>query len=258
MGMAEKPLNQSSPRRAWEDTKESFHKMWFFWSVQVVAVGAFAILGAIFTPENAGSLASAIRPVAGGAVGAVVGFGIIYLICLIKAPYRQRDEARHALEKLSQTPLVVECNSYERQLVGETWLKEKQYIWFLDVILTNQSDTQNVSTKAVSLVVNFPVADGDIRRYALSLVPDIDKDKYGRPSAASGELLAENEYLKPRESLRGFYQFLDKDTFWKSQSIQTWPMLVVVDSFGAPHRREFNRPRFAIQSNLDKQDSQAK
>ncbi len=98
--MAEKPLNQSSPRRAWEETKESFHKIWFFWGVQVVAVGVFALLGTIFAPENSGRLASAVYPVAGGAVGAIVGFGIIYLICLIKAPYKQRDEARKQLMEL--------------------------------------------------------------------------------------------------------------------------------------------------------------
>ncbi len=96
--MVEKPLNQSLPRRAWVETKESFHKIWFFWSAQVAAVGAFALLGTIFTPENAGRLASAIYPIASGAVGAVVGFGIIYLICLIKAPCRQRDEARALLQ----------------------------------------------------------------------------------------------------------------------------------------------------------------
>ncbi len=69
----------------------------------MVAIGAFAFLGAIFTPENAGRLASAIYPVVGGAMGAVVGFGIIYLICLIKAPYRQRDEARVSLQAKPKT-----------------------------------------------------------------------------------------------------------------------------------------------------------
>ena len=172
-----------------------------------------------------------------------------------RAPYKQRDEVRHALEELSQTPLVVECNSYERRLVGETWLKEKQYIWFLNVILTNQSDTQNVSTKAVSLEANIPIADGGVRGYVLSLVPDIDKTKYGHPSTASGEPLTENKYLHPRESLRGFYQFLDEDTFWKSKSLQIWPTLVVVDSFGTSHRSEFPRPQFAVQSNSDKEGS---
>ena len=60
----------------------------------MVAVGVFTLLGIIITPENAGRLASAIYGTAGGAVGAFAGFGVIYLIHLIKAPYKQRNAAR--------------------------------------------------------------------------------------------------------------------------------------------------------------------
>ncbi len=189
----------------------------------------------------------------------VVLFGMfcVWLGATASASIKQRNEARQALENLSQTPLVMECNSYEKRLVGKTWLNENQYIWFLCVSLTNQSDTHNVGTKAISLEVNFPVADGNVKRYALSLVPDIDRDKYGRPSMVSGRPLGENEYLHPHESLRGFYQFLEDDlTMFGIKSIQTWPTLVVVDSFNAPHRREFPRPRFATQSNSDKEGPQ--
>ena len=41
---------------------------------------------------------SAAYPVIGGVIGVIVGFGIIYLIYLIKAPYKQRDEARAILQ----------------------------------------------------------------------------------------------------------------------------------------------------------------
>ena len=196
------------------------------------------------------------RSVIGGLGGLVTAILIIFAWNLYRAPYKQRNEARRALENLSQTPLILECNSYEKSLAGKNWLGENLYIWFLNVILTNQSDTQNVSTKAVSLEVHFPVADEKIKRYALYLVPDADKDKYGHPSMGGDKSLGENEFLQPRQSLRGFYQFLDGEGGWKPKSIQTWPTLVVVDSFGASHRREFNRPRFATQQVPDKEGSQ--
>jgi hypothetical protein len=257
-------LNQTSTNRAWQDFERFRKSAKSFWGFEVAGAAIFLLAGAFvgfwLIPDNSTQFLQFAYPAIGGAVGFILGFivafGIIYLVMLMRAPYKQRNEARLIIEKLSQTPLVVECNSYEKRLVGETWLKEKQYLWLLNVILTNQSDTHNVSTKAISLELNFPVADGDVKRYALPLVPDRDRDKYGHPSMASGRPLAENEYLRPHESLRGFYQFLDEDTPWKPNSIKTWPTLVVVDSFNAPHRREFPRPRFATQSNSDKEGSQ--
>lgn len=235
----ERPLNESAWRRGWNDTKS----VWTSWPFYVLDAVVAAVIAGIFTWHW-------------GLAVVVFSMICVWMGATFRAPYKQRNELRHALEKLSQTPLVVECNSYEKSLVGKTWLEENQYLWLLNVILTNQSDAQNVSTKAVSLKIHYPVASENIRSYALSIIPNADRDQYGRSSMASGSPLAENEYLHPRESKRGFYQFLDVETFGKPKSIQTWPTLVVVDSFGATHRREFPRPRFATQSNPDKEVSQ--
>ena len=69
----------------------------------------------------------------------------------------------------------------------------------------------------------------------------------------------ENEYLRPHESLTGFYRFLDEDLeMFGTQRYETWPTLVLEDSFGAIHRKEFPRSRLATQSDSDKEDSQTK
>lgn len=226
--------------------------MWGGEGVLAVAGGAWL---AKIAPMGASTVEIVLRYVIGGLGGLLTATVIIFLYNLFRAPYKQRNEARRALEKLSQTPLVVECYSYEYSLAGKDWLNKSQYLWLFNVILTNKSDTQNVSTKAISLVVNYPIADDKVKSYALSLLPDTDSDKYGRPSTAIGKLLAENEYLRPRDSIRGFYQFLDKEEFWKPKLIQTWPTLVVVDSFDAPHRKQFKPSRLASRLKPDKKGS---
>lgn len=93
----EHPVNQSARRRAWEDTKHSFHTIKFFVGVEVVSIGGFIFLATLQIPENASGFVSAVYPAVGTIIGALVGFGIIYLIMLVKAPYRQRNEARATL-----------------------------------------------------------------------------------------------------------------------------------------------------------------
>jgi len=60
-------------------------------------VSVFIYLATIFTPEDSSRFVSAAYPTAGAIIGAIVGFGIIYLIMLFRAPYKQRNEARMAL-----------------------------------------------------------------------------------------------------------------------------------------------------------------
>lgn len=251
-------LNQSSWQRAKRDTASAFHSVWFWIYEWCIGAGLtiFVLLWAPSFIKEAEGWELTVYQVLVPLVGVFIGLGVLFLIKLKVAPYKQRNEARHALEKLSQTPLRVECTSFGYELVDKTWLQENQHLWHFNVILTNTSDTQSVSTKAVWLEVRYNAKNGDIRGYTLSLVPDVDKDKYGRASTANGKLLGENEYLNPRGSVRGFYQFLDKEEFWKPKLIQTWPTLIVVDSFDAPHRKEFSQSRFASRLSPDKEGSQ--
>jgi uncharacterized protein YqgC (DUF456 family) len=73
----ERLLNQSSNRRAWEDTKKSFHSIKFFWVVEVVGAVLFAYLATIVTPEGANKFIASVYPAVGATIGAIVGFGVI-------------------------------------------------------------------------------------------------------------------------------------------------------------------------------------
>ncbi len=220
----------------------------------VGAVGRW--VGVTLIPSAATKFQNFWYPAFGSIAGVCLGLGGTFLLILFwnlfRAPYRQRDEAILALDKLSQTPLKVEYFSQGYQLVGKNWLGRELYLRHFNVILTNTSDTQEVSTKAVFLEVRYKEKNGNVRSYVLSLIPDVDKDNYGRVSSAEGKLLKENEYLNHRDSRRGFYQFLDGEAPFAPKLIQTWPTLVIVDSFDAPHRKEFSQSRFASRLSPDK------
>lgn len=65
-------------------------------------MGGFVYLGTVLVPEGANTLVSAAYPVVGGMIGAIIGFAVIYLAMLIKAPTKQRNEARRRVGELSE------------------------------------------------------------------------------------------------------------------------------------------------------------
>ena len=99
--MREHPLFQSSLRRAVDDTIHAPRQNpWFFWSIGIVMVALGGFLGTVYTPEGSGRFLSAICPTAGVIIGAIIGIIIIFIINLIMAPYRQRNELREKIIKL--------------------------------------------------------------------------------------------------------------------------------------------------------------
>lgn len=99
------PLNQSTFRRAKEDTNDFFHKTKGFILVECVVMGGFGYLATIFTPDDASKYIQALYPFIGAVVGALVGLLLIYLFFLIIAPYKQRNEARALLKHKEPTHL---------------------------------------------------------------------------------------------------------------------------------------------------------
>ncbi len=115
-------MEQSARKRAWDDTKMSFHSIKFFWVVEVVMMGIFVFLATLLIPENANAVITALYPAVGVVIGAIVGFGVIYLIMLIVAPYKQRNEARHLLSEIPSKRKVIADKLAEFYLAGEDLL----------------------------------------------------------------------------------------------------------------------------------------
>jgi hypothetical protein len=87
--------------------RQFFHRIAFFVGVEVIMMSGFAYWSTAITPVDAGRLESAAYPAVGAVIGAIVGFGLIYLVGLVLAPYRQRNEARALLEAIPKpTPLL--------------------------------------------------------------------------------------------------------------------------------------------------------
>ena len=210
------------------------------------------------TPEAATEGESLIYRTGGGALGVVAGLVGVFLLIMAwtfwRAPYRQRDEARQAIDDSATSPLVVVCSSYELTLVGEDIFRGQEYLWALDATLTNNSDEQSVGTgRALVRIHARSDDDSSIRTYTLPLLVASERDRVG----SRGKLfLEENEYLRPRESRTGVYLFLDND--WHGQkpiTLNCWPNLLVVDSFGGVHNSSFNQPRFHTQPTPEPKDS---
>ncbi len=82
----------------------------------MVALGTF--LGVIYTPEGSSKFLSIIYPIAGVILGAITGIIIIFIINLILAPYRQRNEARERLINLETKSEDKEQRTQLREDIG--------------------------------------------------------------------------------------------------------------------------------------------
>lgn len=91
-------IAESAKRRAFEDTKKSF----YFKLVEGVLMSVFGYLGSLLAAEGTSKLLLAGYVTGGVVVGAVGGFGIFYMVMIIRAAVKQRDEARRRVFELSE------------------------------------------------------------------------------------------------------------------------------------------------------------
>jgi len=118
---------QSALSRAWDDTKTSMHKPYFFWLVGVIAAGLGVFIGMIITPERASSTISAVYQVFGGIIGIIIGFILIFIENLLLAPYRQRNEANIRINELESKErqkanlIIKEAREENYHTVGQSW-----------------------------------------------------------------------------------------------------------------------------------------
>jgi len=161
------------------------------------------------------------------------------------------SDYRLSLDERSVSPLSIAFPRLERTLVREDIIRGREHLWRIEVRLVNTSDSLPVSTSQVILLAKRRWPDGVERNYALHPITDLCG--LYKPK---GHVMAENEYLGPRDSRTGDYYFLDND--WHGQKpvdIHTWGNVHIVDSFGTSHRSEFKPMRFAIESESSTEDS---
>jgi len=121
------PLNQSSISRAWTDTKWSFRNL-KFWFIELMAALAFASIATTLKPETTDRYVSAGYQVFGGFLGAIVGFGIIFLIMLLRAPYKQRNEAKILL-LVALKPILLPNRQELLRAISSVQQKTQRLLW---------------------------------------------------------------------------------------------------------------------------------
>lgn len=246
-------LEQTAWARSISDFGHTLRTLRFGFVLTMLGIGAPVVAIYFFTPDSA-SPAREVSTAAVAVATAIAGGLITVLIWfLFRAPYRQRNEAREAITNKTPSPLEVVCNSWKRTLVGDDVIRGHEYIWEMSTTLTNTSDTLHVSTNRVALRVNHALPDGVTRTFGLSLMSPADHDRVG---SDGGRILNENEYLGPRDSRTGAYYFLGNDMHGMlPMGRNTWPNLVVTDSFGSHHNTNFPSARIATPLTPDTEDS---
>lgn len=101
--MDENILNESSFRRARHDFASAYHKILFFVVVEIIMMGVGAFIGSLIVPDQPSGIITAGYPVAGAIIGALISMAIIFIVCLFRAPYNQRNELRTAIGLMQGT-----------------------------------------------------------------------------------------------------------------------------------------------------------
>ncbi len=147
--MREPQLFQSSSRRAVADTLHTPRQNpWFFWSVGIVMVALGGFLGTIYTPEGSGKFLSVICPTAGVILGAIIVIIIVFIINLILAPYRQRNEARALL---AVKPKPIPLPNRDALIRAISRFKECALVHFINRQVINEARVDNPSCAQCSL-----------------------------------------------------------------------------------------------------------
>ena len=94
--MEQYPLNQSSWGRAQQDTLSTFHTL-RFWMVQIVSAPIIAYCMYLAIPNSASTFIKTIVPIAAFSIWMLAFISGVFLLSLLIAPYRQRNEARALL-----------------------------------------------------------------------------------------------------------------------------------------------------------------
>ncbi|MGD0795729.1 MAG: hypothetical protein ABR958_09155 [Dehalococcoidales bacterium] len=95
------PFSETAWRRANKDTISAFHTL-RFWIFDVLAIAIFTLIVLFWTPSWVSNEWKIIYQVLVPVFIAVIGLVALYLVSLVKAPYKQRNEIRALLMKKPQ------------------------------------------------------------------------------------------------------------------------------------------------------------
>jgi hypothetical protein len=95
----ESPLNETTWQRANRDTLSAFHTL-RFWLLDILGVAIFTLLVLLYTPSWISNEWKIIYQILVPIFIAVIGLVTLFFFSLVKAPYKQRDEARQRIKEI--------------------------------------------------------------------------------------------------------------------------------------------------------------
>ena len=175
--IADRPAHEGIWRRALRDTGRAAHSPWFV-GIEVVGGGICAAIGALILAD-ASATALEVVLVTGfsGVVGLLLSLFVVFLAQLGRAPFRQRNEARHEIVPgFPRHALEIDPPWYV-DLDGEDGKQERMIL--LPLTYTNREPEQRVSLEFQVMWVQLfhhvgrELGPYEVRPYRRRKIPDV-------------------------------------------------------------------------------------
>lgn len=146
---------ESAGARAWKDTETFRGSLLFFIGVEVI--GLFVFAGAaslLFLKKNSSLEAQIIVPFIGAIIGLAAAYTVIFMVNLVRAPYRQRNESEASRAALSEQIKEAERQrqaELDRQPCAELVIAPRLDRGKLLLDVTNQGDEAAVEAQIEAL-----------------------------------------------------------------------------------------------------------
>lgn len=128
--MEQRSLNQSAPRKAWEDTKKWLLDNVISWFLAFLLPGGGTMLATWRLASNVGIMRATVYGFIGGLLGLLLLLGITYVVHLVLAPIRQRNEAIKSviardqeIRRLTEQRLLVSLPEPRYDYLGDQWIR---------------------------------------------------------------------------------------------------------------------------------------
>ena len=157
---------QSSLYRTQKDAKQWLLSSFISWILACVVPLGCGVFSALFIPTKASILTQAVYGAVGALAGLILFILVVYLVHLVITPYRQRNEARTEIEKLTQErdrlnqEHTSQINEMQKKL-NDPILGEKQKIHIGHVEELILIWAESLSITPISLVFPGTLADID-------------------------------------------------------------------------------------------------